>query len=223
MEKDMETILDWCLDQMRRGKKIEDCLESYSQLAGELRPLLLLAKDIEGIPTPEPRKEALNLALMRVGEAISTARRRRPFFQRIFLHGFLVRPAVAGALSLALILVFIGWAVGMLSADSLPGDWLYAVKKAGEGMKYTLTRSADAKAELRMEFSGERLDELIRTVEESGALDKTLLQNLLNEAELALDEAQPVKEDTFTLIRQCLEEFKSLKLIDFRGKQCIIE
>jgi hypothetical protein len=207
MEKDMDTILDWCLDQMRKGKKIEDCLESYPRLASELRPLLHLAKDIGEIPRPEPRKEAINLTLMRVGEAVSAARSAKPFFQKISLHRFLARPAVAGALSTALVLMLIVWGVGMLAAGSLPGDFLYPVKLVTERAKFLLTRDAEGKAELRIEFSDERLDELIRTAEKTGTLDRSLLQSLLKEAELALDEARPVEEDTFKLLAARLDHF----------------
>jgi hypothetical protein len=207
MEKEMETILDWCLDQMRKGKKVEECLESHPQLASELRPLLLLARDIGEVPSPEPRKEAINLALMRVGEAVSKARRTNPFLQKISLHRFLARPAVAGALSAALVLVFIVWGVGMLAADSLPGDFLYPFKLVTERARFILAWGAESKAELRIEFSGERLGELIRMVEETGALDRSLLQSLLKEAELALDEAEPVEEDTFRLFAAKLDHF----------------
>ena len=128
MEREMETILDWCLDQMRKGKKVEECLESHPQWASELRPLLLLARDVGEVPRPEPRKEAINLALMRVGEAVSAARKTKPLLQKISLHRFLARPAVAGALSTAFVLAFVVWAAGMLAADSLPGDFLYPLK-----------------------------------------------------------------------------------------------
>jgi hypothetical protein len=207
MGKEIEAILDWCLDEVTKGKKIEVCLEAHPQLASELRPLLLLARDIERIPRPEPRKEAVNLTLMRVGEAVSAARRPKPFLQKISPHRFLTRPALAGALSAALVLVLIVWGVGMLAADSLPGDFLYPFKLVTERAGFILAWSAESKAELRIEFSGERLDELIRTVEEKGALDKSLLQSVLKEAELALDEAEPVEEDAFELFAAQLDHF----------------
>lgn len=199
MSKDLETILDWCLNEVRKGKDIEYCLSLHPELASELKPLLLLAKDIEATPKLEPRKEAINLTLMRIGEAVSTRRKRSTLYEKIFHRPIVIRYALTKALSFALILVVVVWTMGMLSARSLPGDLLYPLKLATEHVKFTLTRNAEGKAELRLTLTGARLEELVKTVEQQGRLDESLLRKLLKEAELALYEARPVEKDRFVL------------------------
>jgi len=199
MPRDIETILDLCLDELRKGKSIEYCLDLYPEFASELEPLLLLAKDIEEAPKPELRKEAINLTLIKIGEAAAVQRRRKPVYEKWIRSPFVLKPAFAKAIAFVLVLVVAVWSIGALSARSFPGDLLYPLKLATERVKFTLTRSAEGKAELRITLADRRLEELVKSVEKKGSLDESVLRNLLKEAELALDEAKPVEEEEFAL------------------------
>ena len=42
MPREIETILDLCLDEIRKGKSIEHCLDLYPEFASELEPILRL-------------------------------------------------------------------------------------------------------------------------------------------------------------------------------------
>lgn len=199
MSKDIGTTLDLCLDKLKEGKSIEYCLNLYPELAAELEPLLHLTKDLEGVPKPEPRKEAINLALIKMGEAAAAGREKKTVIEKLFPRPFVFRPAFAKALTFALILIFAVWSMGFLSSRSIPGNLLYPLKLATEKVKFTLTRSPEGKVELRLTLADRRLEELVRTVEQKGSLDESLVRNLLKEAELALDEAEPMDEEQFEL------------------------
>lgn len=52
-----------------------------------------------------------------------------------------------------------------VAAGSLPGDALYRVKLAGESLRLTFARGAEADVRLHLEFAQTRLDEMARAVE----------------------------------------------------------
>ncbi len=59
-----------------------------------------------------------------------------------------------------IIMVLCGpWLAIEASKASLPGELLYSVKKATEGLQITVT-SEDSKSQLSVEFAGRRLEEL---------------------------------------------------------------
>lgn len=66
-------------------------------------------------------------------------------------------------LALCLLLIFIAgpWLTLEASQSSLPGELLYSVKKASEGIQATVT-SKENKTQLQMEFAGRRLEELAK-------------------------------------------------------------
>nr|KXH70640.1 MAG: hypothetical protein AM324_00915 [Candidatus Thorarchaeota archaeon SMTZ1-83] len=211
MRKDIETILDWCLDEMKKGRSVDYCLNLYPELTPQLEPLLRLAGNIQETPTPEPRREAINMTLMKIGEVAAARRRERAVRERFSGLPFVWRPAFAKALAFSLITAVAVLTVGVLSARSLPGDLLYPLKLATERVRFTLTRTAEGKAELRLTFAGARLEELIRAVEQQGTLDESSLKTVLEEAELALDEAMPIEEDRFVMFVTKLSHFTSYK------------
>jgi hypothetical protein len=62
---------------------------------------------------------------------------------------------------------------------------------------------------LRLTFADRRLNELISSVQEDGALDPKLLRILLQQAELALDEARPLPEEQFGVLLSKIHHFNS--------------
>ena len=55
--RDFESALDWCLDALIRGDSIELCLARFPEYAGELGPLLTVARQIISLPHPVPSPE----------------------------------------------------------------------------------------------------------------------------------------------------------------------
>lgn len=218
MEQDIELLLDNCISQMRKGKIIDECLADYPQYADQLKPLLQLAEQIEDLPLPNPSSEALSSALINIGKEmernaatveISAAivpsqqevlRQKgfsAPLIKRKSFSFFNVfqKPKLAWALGTALILFFISLGATTLSANSVPGDILYPLKLVTEKIKFLLTFDSYGKAELRLNFSDERLNELVEVLQQSNTLDTTLLKDMLDEAKLALEENEiPVEK-----------------------------
>ena len=66
-----------CLDLLREGRSVGQCLLLYPELADDLEPLLRVAADLDRLPRPEPRPEAVRTALLRAGGALPSRSGRR--------------------------------------------------------------------------------------------------------------------------------------------------
>jgi hypothetical protein len=71
-EKEFEKALDECLERIRQGGSVDECLETYPQLADRLSPFLRSAATLRGLGVPEPStsgmQRARNNLLTRVAE-----------------------------------------------------------------------------------------------------------------------------------------------------------
>lgn len=201
MEQNIELLLDICIDEMQKGRSIDECMASYPQYANQLKPLLQLAEQIEDLPIPMPSSEAISAALINVGkemepnsasiekqEALVTNRSIRKMKRKTFSFLNIFRkPKLVWALSTFLFFVII-FSAATVSASSVPGDILYPMKLVTEKVKFLLTFDSYNKAELRLTFSDRRLNELVTVLQQSNTLDTNLLKDMLDEAKLALDE-----------------------------------
>jgi hypothetical protein len=211
MNRDIENILDRCLDLLQEGRTIEQCLHLYPEVADDLEPLLRVAGDLQQLPKAEPRPAALRTALLRVGTVLpsrsdvvqfsqdSGVRRRRRSPVRV---AFQWAAAAAAVLVLTL-------GLGTASAHSVPGDFLYPLKLATERVAFALTTSPDRRAELRLSFADSRLEELIRTAQANGRIDPDLLKLLLNEATLALEDAKPTSDERYRQLLTRIDAFNT--------------
>ena len=202
MERDIELLLDNCINEMRNGKSIDECIAEHPQYASQLRPLLRLVQKIETLPQPEPAPEAISGTLINIGyhiaqhsmtpekpTAVEKLRKKSSIFNIIR------RPKIAWAFSAAFLFLVVLFSAATISANSVPGDILYPLKLATEKVKFLLTFNSEKKAELRLTFSDKRLQEMIAIFQHSGKLDTTLLKEMLDEAKLALEETK-IPSDT---------------------------
>lgn len=195
MEQNIELILDICINEMHKGKSIEECLAEYYQYASQLKPLLQLVEQIEDLPQPAPSPEAISSTLINIGKEIAqlTITSETPVVRgkkrkTISFFNIFQKPKLMWAFNATLILIVVLFSVATISANSVPGDILYPVKLATEKVKFLLTFDSYKKAELRLTFSDKRLNEIIAGLQQSNTLDTTLLKAMLDEAKLALEE-----------------------------------
>ena len=118
-----------------------------------------LIKKIKELKKLEPSQEWLNLTRHNLITEIA-------FKQRAGLQSV--------ALAFCLLFIFIAgpWLTLKASQPSLPGELLYSVKKAGEGIQSTVT-SKENKTQLQMEFAGRRLEELTKLSNDLSPEEKT--------------------------------------------------
>lgn len=173
-----EDILDRCLDAARTGGDPEAILREHPECADEVRPLLAIAADLGTLPEPEVSTERMVAGLARaIAQPAEAPRARRRIWRRV--------ASIAAVAMLAVSLV--GWGTVSASADSVPGDVLYPIKRLGERVRYALTVNPEGKAELHIVFADERLREAVRKHEKGGGIDTALLRRMLDHARLALE------------------------------------
>lgn len=199
MDRQMERILDICLEKMGQGIPVDEVLMEYPQFREELKDLLTIARDIESIPLPQVRDEAVVSCLIKVRNVLQLQKKtvwraKLPRFQwpRLF---YFPSPAWAKALAFIIIIILISWGSVNLSADSIPGNPLYPVKLTTERVKFFLTIDPEGKAELRLTYSEERMQELVKYLDEKGELNVQVLKAMLDEAALVTDNISRLPKD----------------------------
>src|SRR5882672_8098639 len=117
----LTTILDICLERMRRGESIEACVLDYPSEAEELEPLLIAAMYTRSTFQPPPLAPEARQAIQRKLQLAVAARQLtlRPTPARWF-GPFVMRVA------LALVVALLSLGGGIAAAQSsLPGSTLY--------------------------------------------------------------------------------------------------
>ncbi len=106
MTKDLDALLDKCIDRMNEGESLEECLASYPEQAEELEPLLRAMCDTRDACSDMPRPTAKSAVRQRLDAALVNSERglRKPQRRPMPLFGWArVWAAVAIVLVLAVI------------------------------------------------------------------------------------------------------------------------
>lgn len=172
MSRDLASLLDECLAQIKEEKDIQRCLAEHPEAAAELGPALQLAWQLRAL-RPVPQRSAQAIAMGRerfLAQAAAMQQaemaRRAPSATAIPWHqnllqalGLLKRGFTTAAVALALVMVFLGGGAWVASARSLPGDPLYSVKLVRERVILWLTFDQASKLELQEELEQRRIEE----------------------------------------------------------------
>jgi hypothetical protein len=154
--KELADILNECLDRLAGGESLQDCLDSYPQIAEELGPLLETAlaarKALDIEPNPQYKARFRHEIVVAAREAAT--RKRRSLFS------WKGRWAVSVA-SLLLVLLMTGGSVAVAASKSMPDSSLYPVKLAIEQVLLRLSPSAGAQAELLARMADSRVTEIV--------------------------------------------------------------
>jgi hypothetical protein len=200
-------ILDQCLDRIQSNEaSIAECLDAFPEYADFLEPFLSTATRVRSGLTPEGPSQTyaqntkirvLNQIRSQHQKPIETKARRR---LRLLWSS---RPAFAiASLAMVLILMLSGIGVTTASAQSLPGDTLYGVKRGIEEIRLAFTWTVAGDIDLLAEFTQERLDELeqLSTSQRSSDFEMALegYTDLLSRL-LEIAENEDLQEDPETL------------------------
>ena len=133
-ERDFLTdVFNDCVERMRGGASIDDCLRRYPQYAADLRVMLFSAEAVRRAQAPagEAAQAQMN-ARFRFEAALQQKGRQRGM------------PAFLRYAAAAVAVVFVGGAaLAAVSQSALPGDALYGVKRAGEQALLALSGGLD--------------------------------------------------------------------------------
>jgi hypothetical protein len=156
-----EHILDEAITRLRNGEDVFAIAESYKDHEDELLALLPIAVSAINIPkleVPTPEKK------FRFAEV-----RTMPYFFAEIIQ--ITRVAV---IPIALVMVLLGGRIMVNAAqDSLPGDTLYSLKRAGESARLNLTINQEKEATLQVQYTQKRLDEVKKAIDTNNTKAET--------------------------------------------------
>lgn len=229
MSNRFEERLNECLEALSSGQRtLEECLSMYPEDASRLEPMLRTAMLLNDALAAKPREEfavsarerLLRMTEPRLQESLSFE--PRPSFVMAARRRFLAaaqqmvrekkpdrwRPAfrVAQFASAAFVILFLGigsFAVST-SADTLPGDWRYPVKRSVEDIRYTLAFGEGTRQQLEIDYVHERLTEIEKLADKGQTIGEGPLKDLadqtdslvgqLDNPQLNLEDAEELKD-----------------------------
>lgn len=178
MTQHLETysLLENCLARLNAGEDLELILAQYPQQAAELRPLLMAALKARraGSPLRIPASAQIDSRTRFLVEAQRRQSQPKSFFPRLNF---------AGALVTALILLFAGiFGTSLASAETIPGEALYPVKRVVEKAQLALTTDQNTRLKLEEEFDRRRVAEA-EELEQKGRIESVRVAGPLEESE----------------------------------------
>lgn len=182
MAKKIEKIIDNCIKLISENNlSIEQCLKRYPKFKEELKPLLesfIKVKEFEKINPPAIFEDEVKIRFINIVKAkqsqILPKKGMIPRFAAQ-LSGLWAMPTLAKISIFVILFLFISGFTSILSANTLPGDFLYPVKIASEKVIIFFTPN-NKKVNLHIIFAKRRLDEIEKMAEKGriGEITKTL-------------------------------------------------
>lgn len=147
--------LELCLQVLEQGGTVEECLARFPFLARDLRPLLESAQAARSLSLPTVPGNAVTRGRVRVlNRAAQIHQGLRP--RAHYPHAW--RLAAIPLVVLAF-LFLTGNGLIAASANALPGDALYPVKRTVEDIRLRLAPDIKVEAGIQKEISTRRIDE----------------------------------------------------------------
>jgi hypothetical protein len=178
----LQEALAWSLEALKQGRHtIEDCLARFPNHQAELQALLQTAEYMWQTPKAAPslafKQNARQRLIKRIG---LNAESSVTFLERIRTNvrgryrptTVRRRPAMSWILITTIVLsILTGGGVGVAYAadGAAPGDMLYGIDLGVENLRYFFAFDQESKAQLALEYAGERLDELQEIIGEGAS------------------------------------------------------
>jgi hypothetical protein len=181
MSEQFEAILDESISALEAGVPVPEILAETPDYATELRPLLYMALVLtEPHPdlAPAERKAALKAEYLRQAAALpaitpSSLPEKASAVYRIIKRRLtpqaLLNDLLTMGITALLTLLMAALTLNYLAADTLPGDWLYGIKRLSEQTQLLVTFSNADKVELLTEFNRRRLTEIEQLIQQKRA------------------------------------------------------
>lgn len=211
MAERFENILDECLERLRQGESLEQCLARYPERAAELDPLLRVAMASQKASSAvEPRPEFKTRTRYEIQSQLHE-KERKTEPKKPSLVGWMPRWVVVAA-SVVLIFLLAGTGTVAASSTSMPDDTLYPVKLATERVQLRLSRGDIRKARVNVRLADRRVKEILYLAKkgDSRRLDRALLRLAghmeVIEQVMEANADKPKVQEAITALRALLEE-----------------
>jgi hypothetical protein len=181
-----EEALEQALQRMKHGTPAQAALPGSPAQARDIAPLLHLAEDLESLAVSAPdasaalargRAEFLRqgaLARSRAQRERRLARiRRLPRNLATFFAPVVRRGALSTAVVALMVVAILTGTTMMASANSLPGEALYPVKRAAENVQLALTVGDESRASVQQKIDERRIQETRAVLDQRRATEVT--------------------------------------------------
>ena len=209
MNRQLDEALIEALDLVEQGTPIVKILSRYPELADELRPYLITARDLNQIARPASTtvQEASKREFLRYATSMQVEQRKSSIdrLRDIFVY----------SLAILLILFFSGAVMAVSSNEAIPGDTLYGTKLFLEQARLNYSADPAAAAALIKALHQERLDE-IKTLLALGRSETVTFSGEVEEVsqDRWIVEGLPLAITSSTIIR---DEVETGFLVQVRG------
>lgn len=205
MKRKREEIFDQLLEEIKKGKNIDECLRKWPEYADELEPLLAIAQTLTDLPAPEPSEHAVAETLRRV-RAVAGVKQKRLFILKPLIAW---QPTFVRAAAVVVLIIAAIWTTTSLSAHSLPGEPLYPVKLLTERVEYSVAFNPHRKALLHLRFADRRTEEFTGIFKPGEKIDPRLINAMLNEMQSAFQYAGQCSERRCAVLMQSVAEYNT--------------
>ncbi len=206
MANDTARILASCLEAIEQlGLSPEECLARYPDQRTALSELLPVAQALRSAPTMMPSLDFRLDARRRLLAQLPARQSRRTTR--------LTRPALfARAVMVFLLLVGCATSVATTSAQALPNDILYPMKRTIEQIRLAFATDDVHSSKLHLAFATERLNEVERLIELGRGGDASAaLEDLVSQIQsvVLIAQTMPATTERAGLIARVTESIKS--------------
>ena len=174
MEDRIQEVLQRCLEELEKGRSLDQCLAQYPEEAGRLEPLLqtaLSVRSLSPLAVPETTQARLRNRVMAEWD-----RRQQPRRPRLRLPFLIPRWATVAAA--VLVVALSGVSTVAAAGSAVPGDLLYSVKEFREEAQLWFARSSEAKVEIYTKLVKERAEEVRKLAAQEEDRSKAISQAL---------------------------------------------
>ncbi len=190
------SVLDECLAALHHGEPIERIVARHPRHATRLRSALSLAARVQSSPRVTPRAEAQERSWRLVRERAHQLRTGgRRVTARRASYGAVLKPAAA----LIAVLLFVssfGGGLAYASQDAMPDSPLYSIKLATEDMRLWFVFDEKHEAEILLDQSNQRVDEIRSMVSQGKPIPENVLGALENRNRRAVSILHDRPEET---------------------------
>jgi hypothetical protein len=173
---EFDDILAQCLDEVLRGQKsLADCLTAYPAYAADLKPALQIGLLTARLKSPEMNPQSVDALEIRLRAQHAQMRPTRSLnISRLPLGISRLAAAIA-----VIVILTLGSGAGLVaaSADDVPGDTLYGVKRLWETILLALMPLTGQPGDLWLWIANARLDEA-NALADKGRLTENALIDL---------------------------------------------
>jgi hypothetical protein len=178
-----DDILADCLDAVLSGSQtIAECLQHYPDYADELKPALQIGLLTARLKSPEMSAERVDALELRLRtQSVQSTQMPAASARPRNVSNIIYMPLGISRLAAAIAVIFIlalGSGAGLVaaSADDLPGDPLYGVKRLWETIVLTFAPLTGKSEALWLHIANSRLDEVISLSDQERLSENALVE-----------------------------------------------